>query len=461
MTEFTTAAPRSPRVPRPEVVHGSDWRFPLPRVATLDNGLEVWAYHLPGQHVAAMDLSQPIALDVESAAVEGVANLALRVSDEGTVAHPQGRISELLENVGAAYDGRITHAATVSSLDVPMTRFAAALPLFAEIIATPAISSDDVERHQSLRIAELEQAMVSGSQSANLAVRALRWAQGSRASRPVGGTRASVSTITAEDVRRFHTEHWGPEGSVLVVAGDFAQDPFDQLNQTLGNWRPTTAPRIPSSQDKFAEVPASRSVTLVHRPQSVQIDLRIAGLGVDRHDPDWAPLQVASVAVGGSFLSRLNKVIREELGYTYGINLSAQPQKSGGTWTVSANIRTDVAVPAIDETLRLLDLSTAPLTEAEVADAVNQIVGVAPLHYDTAEAVVGQASALAAAGVPPDQVNLHHDALRRVTPDTATAAHQRLVGNGHAHLVVVGDAEQLTGPLEAAGYQVTAFELDI
>lgn len=460
MTDITTAA-RSPRVARPAVVHGSDWRFPLPHVTTLDNGLEVWAYHLPGQHVAAMDLVQPIALDAENATIEGVANLALRVSDEGTVAHPDGRISELLENVGAAYDGRITHATTVSSLDVPMTRFAAALPLFAEIIATPVISTDDVARHQSLRVAEIEQALVNGSQSATMAVRALRWAAGSRASRLVGGTRETVSAITAEDVRQFHAEHWGPEGSILVVAGDFTHDPIKHLNQTLGTWQATTSPRQASSQDQFAEQPSTRTVTLLHRPQSVQIDLRIAGIGVDRRDPDWAPLQVASVAVGGSFLSRLNKVIREELGYTYGINLSAQPQKVGGTWTVSANIRTDVAVPAIDETLRLLDLSTTPLEDAEVADAVNQIVGVAPLHYDTAEAIVGQASALAAAGVTPDQVNLHHDALRRVTAETATAAHQRLVGNGHGHVVVVGDADQLTGPLEAAGYTVRTLELDV
>ena len=460
MTEFTSAV-RSPRVARPDVVHGADWRFPLPRVETLDNGMQVWVYHLPGQHVAAMDLVQPIALDTEGPDVEGVANLALRVSDEGTAAHPDGRISELLENVGAAYDGRITHATTVSSLDVPMTRFASALPLFAEIVSTPAISTEDVARHQSLRVAELEQALVNGAQSANLAVRALRWATGSRASRPVGGTRETVSAITAEDVRQFHSQHWGPADSVLVVAGDFASDPIDLLNQTLGAWQTSTQPRVTSSQDQFAEQPSTRVVTLLHRPGAVQIDLRVAGRGVDRHDPDWAPLQVASVAVGGSFLSRLNKVIREELGYTYGINLTAQPQRVGGTWTVSANIRTDVAVPALDQTLRLLDLTTAPLDEAEVADAVNQIVGVAPLHYDTAEAIVGQASALAAAGVGPDQVNLHHDALRRVTAQGATAAHQRLIGNGRGHVVVVGDAEQLTGPLEAAGYQVRMLELDV
>lgn len=456
MTQHSAA----PRIPRPEVVHGSDWRFPLPRVETLDNGLQVWAFDLPGQHVAAMDLVQPIALDVEDRDKEGVANLALRASDEGTQRHPDGRISELLENVGAAYNGRVSHGHTTSSLDFPMTRFEAALPLFAEITATPAYDPRDVARHQALRVAELEQALVNGGQSATMAVRQLRWAAGTRSSRMVGGTRRSVSAITAEDVAAFHAAHWGPEGSVVVLAGDFGIDVFSVLNRTLGAWRGTTRPRVQSSLDQFAPLPSTRTIKLVDRPGAVQIDLRIAGIGVDRHDPDWPALQVASVAVGGSFLSRLNRVIREELGYTYGIQLSAHPQRRGGTWTVSANIRNEVAAAAIDETLRLLDLSARPLEPEEIEDAVNQVVGVAPLHYDTAEAIVGQASALAAAGVDADQVNRHHENLRRVTPESATAAHQRLIGSGRGHVVVVGDAERLTGPLEAAGYMVESLELD-
>ncbi|MGA4507246.1 M16 family metallopeptidase [Propionibacteriaceae bacterium G1746] len=451
----------TPRTPRPGVTHGHDWRFPLPEVVTLSNGLTVWLFNLPGQHVAALDLMMPIALDAEPRALEGLAGLTLHTSDEGTVPHPDGRISELLENVGAAYDGRTANTHTFATLDVPTTRFAEALPLFAEILAQPELSDESVERHKALRVAEIEQALVSGAHTANMATRALRWQAGTRASRMLGGSRETVAALTPDDVRGWHAGHWGPDASTVVVAGDFVgQDPLALLEATLGQWQVATAPRVASSEDQFAELPSTRVVRLVDRPGAVQIDLRIAGVGVDRHDPDWAALQVASVAVGGSFLSRLNKVLREELGYTYGIHLAATPQASGGVWAVSANVRNDVAVDALDQTLKLLDLSANPLTQAEVDDAINQVVGLAPLRYDTAEAIVGQATTLATAGVDADQVNRHHAALRQVSAEQATAAHQRIIGAERGHVVVVGDAAQLAGPLQQAGYDVQPFELD-
>ena len=449
----------APRLPRPEVTHRSDWRFPLPTVTTLANGLEVWVFHLPGQHVVAMDLLQPINLDQEPAALEGVATLTLRASDEGTHDHPQGRITELLENAGAAYGGRVTHSVTASTLDVPVTRFGTALPLFAEIIQHPALAAEDVERHRGLRLAEIDQTLASGAGTAGWALRRVLWQQGSRSSRPSAGLRDTVSAISAGDVADFHRQHWGPQGSTLIVAGDFPADPMPSIEAAFGQWRHGAADRV-QPQVLFTDTPPSgRRVHLVHRPDAVQIDLRLAGVAVDRTDPRWAPLQVATVAVGGSFLSRLNKVIREERGYTYGIHLSASPLRHLGTWTVNASIRTEVAAAALDETLRLLDVADQPLTEAETADALTQLVGIAPLRYDTAEAVVGQASVLAAAGMDADQVNRHHAALAQVTPESATQAYTSLVGPDRGHIIIVGNADELTAPLTSAGYEISHLDM--
>lgn len=450
---------RDPRTPRPGTSLSSDWRFPTPTVRTLDNGLEVWVFDLPGQHVVAADLMQPIALDVEPRQLEGVGTLALRASDEGTRNHPAGEISELLEDGGAVYSGRAGHSFTASNLDVPLTRLDEALSLFAEIILEPAYAAEDISRHQALRVAELEQAMASGSGAAALALRKLRWSSVSRSSRPAGGAIETVQAITPADVQRFHAEQWGPQGSVLVLGGAFTADPMPLVERAFGAWQPTAAERVRASEDDFAPAAGAGTVHVVDRPDAVQIDLRLGGVAVDRRDPHWADLQVASVAIGGSFLSRLNRVIREELGYTYGIHLSASPQRHAGTWTISANIRTEVAADAIAKTLELLDVTRRPLTEAEVADAANQLIGISPLRNDTAEAIVGQASLLASAGFDAEQVNRHQQRLRQVTAESATAAAAAVLDATAAHLVVVGSAEQLEAPLRAAGFEVVPAEL--
>ena len=63
-------------------------------------------------------------------------------------------------------------------------------------------------------------------------------------------------------------------------------------------------------------------------------------------------------------------------------------------------------------------------------------------------------AALAEAGLDSDFVNTHATALRRVTPDEATEAIERLLPLDDLSLVVVGDAEALAEPLRSAGFRV-------
>ena len=63
----------SPQAPRPQVDPTSDWRFPLPRVTRLDNGMSIWAYDLPGQYVITAEIALDVALTDEPVGGEGVA----------------------------------------------------------------------------------------------------------------------------------------------------------------------------------------------------------------------------------------------------------------------------------------------------------------------------------------------------------------------------------------------------
>ena len=60
--------------------------------------------------------------------------------------------------------------------------------------------------------------------------------------------------------------------------------------------------------------------------------------------------------MGGAFLSRLNKVLREERGYTYGVRMDFSPHRSGGSYAVQGSFRTEVVVDAVATTRELLDV---------------------------------------------------------------------------------------------------------
>ncbi|CAI9410656.1 M16 family metallopeptidase [Aestuariimicrobium sp. T2.26MG-19.2B] len=455
ITEPTTA-----RHLRPSVIAANPWLFPIPEIARLANGLEVWAYNLPGQHVIALDLTLDIDLSVEPRQLEGIATMALRTSDEGSHDHPGPRLAEALESAGAAYDGAINHHFTGCSLDAPTTRIQTALDLFREILTTPEHNPADLSRHVSLRLAEIEQERVSGPATANRSTRQLMWGRDQRRGRPSGGTAETLHRITRDDLAAFHASTWRPDVARVVIAGDHP-DLIGLVTEALGDWVRPTTPAVTTAEVPTALPPAGAGVVhLVDRPEAVQVDLRIGGVGLSRRDRDLPALQLAGVAVGGSFLSRLNERLREDLGYTYGIGFSHRPSSSSSRWQVSTSVRTEVAADALAETIPLLDLGSHPLTDREVDDARAQLVTIAPLRYETASAIVGQAAAIATDGLDVDWINRYFARMSATDPDEATAVFSRVVTPQSQQTVMVGPADALRPALKARGFTVLPHRAD-
>jgi zinc protease len=435
-------------LPQPKLAPPGVWRFPTPTRVRLGNGVETVVFFLPGQHVVSANLVLDVPLNAEDRANEGMATICARVLDEGTRQHDGEEFAELLETEGAGFGVELSLAGIQAMLDVPASHLERALRLFAEAVREPTLAERDVNRHVQLRLAEIEQAQANSAQSANMAFRAAVYDESSRASRMNGGEPETVANVDREVVAAFHAGHFGPAGTTLILAGDFPSDPVTLAEECFGDWH------NPAQQAVAAQLPApaARRLLLVDRPGAVQADIRYGGFGIDRLDPRWSDITVAGYAMGGAFLSRLNAVLREDKGYTYGVRMNFTPLHSGGSFAVQGSFRTEVVADALSITRELIDVSARPFTRQEVDEAVAYLTGVSPLRYATADGVADQAATQVLAGLPEDYVDRSLALLRSVTPDSATAAYQSLVQPDELTLVVVGDAERIAEPLRSAGY---------
>ncbi len=388
-------------LPQPPVGPPGSWSFPTARRSRLSNGIDLLVFPLPGQQVIATHLVLDLPLNAEERTREGVATICARVLDEGTLVHNGEEFPELLETEGAGFGVEVSLAGLQTVLDVPTSHLDRALELFAEAVTQPALADGDTERHVQLRLAEIEQAQANPAQAATLAFRETVFNPDSRASRMNGGNPGTVAGLTPDDVRAFHRERFGPAGATVIMAGDFTSDPQALAEKYFGSWH------NPGQQAAPYVVPTAgpRRVIVIDRPGAVQADVRFGGFGIDRLDPRWSAVSVASYAVGGAFLSRLNAVLREDKGYTYGVRMSFGPLRGAGSFAVQGSFRTDVVVDALSLTRDLIDLEGAPITGAEVADAVNYFTGVSPLRYATADGVADQAATQVLAGLPDDYID--------------------------------------------------------
>ncbi len=447
---MTTVIPDRPSIDPPR-----DWLFPAPERHQLDNGLAVAIYRMPGQHVISAHLVIELPLAAEPRDIEGVATICARTLDEGTERHGGEEFAEQLETLGAGFGIDVSLAGLQAVLDVPASRLRPALDLFAEAAIQPAFAAADVQRHVTLRLAEIDQVYANPAQSASVAFRSGVFAAESRASRMNSGQPETVAAVTQDQVRAFHRDHFRPDRATVILAGDFADDPLPMVQSAFGAW---TAGDHRDRLEHVTPTPAAPRAVIINHPGAVQADLRLGGFGIDRRDRRWADVSIAGYAVGGAFLSRLNAVLREERGYTYGVNLSFGPLRAGGSYAVQGAFRTEVAAEALAEARSLLDIAMKPITADEVRDAVAYYTGVAPLRFATADGVADQAASQVLAGLDDDHLNQNLAALRRVTPESASSGYQAVVDLDRLSLAVAGDADTLAEPIRALGYDLTVLD---
>jgi zinc protease len=161
---------------------------------------------------------------------------------------------------------------------------------------------------------------------------------------------------------------------------------------------------------------------------------------------------VMSAILGGLFNSRLNMNLREEKGYTYGAGAGFDMRRGAGPFSARAAVNTEVTVPAVQEFLvELARMRDEQVTEAELRAARDFLVGVFPLRFETAGAVVAALAGLVIHELGVEELIGYRSSIEAVTiADVAAAARAHLLLD-EAAIVVVGDADAFGGALEEAG----------
>jgi predicted Zn-dependent peptidase len=182
----------------------------------------------------------------------------------------------------------------------------------------------------------------------------------------------------------------------------------------------------------------------------------LARTGPDRHDPDWAELVIGTYCLGGALTSRLGLVLREEKGYTYGIHaypnvLRSNAEGTGGALLgIQCSVETKVTGDALADIFTVLrELTTRPLNDAERDAAVQYLVGVAPMRYETAAAVADTFADQWEQGLPEDYQARQYERLARVVTERASDAVVRAFPPERLVVVLVGDAAKITDSVRA------------
>jgi zinc protease len=392
----------------------------------------------------------------EDGARAGLAALTADLLVEGAGRRDALRLPEELERLGAELDvGLRTDAATVG-LDTLRDTLEPSLGLLADVIIRPRLTARDFQRVRGDRLAALALRPDQPREVAAVAFDRLVYGTHPYAA-PGSGYAATVKAIGLGDVKAFWSRRYRASDATILVVGDVDRATIEpMLSRAFAAWKrgaPLPAPATPSVT---ARPPVLALIDRPGAPQSVVMIGRLAGAA---GDTTYFPAAVANAATGGSFMSRLNGRLREELGYTYGIRSQFWRGRWAGSWSIATSFDTASTVAGIREALAIVEaVRGSELPAAELDKAIQMLTRSAPQEMETNAGIAAAFEGLVVDGLPLDWHQSWAAGIRAVT----ASALQTVVRDAWSGLsiVVVGDRTKLDEGLRGLGVPVVRVDTD-
>jgi predicted Zn-dependent peptidase len=158
------------------------------------------------------------------------------------------------------------------------------------------------------------------------------------------GDESGLRATTIDDIRTFHSQHYGPQGSILAVAGNFDwQRLCDHVEQLFGDWPASDVP-VPSGTNGR---PSENHIPF----QSNQSHVGIAYPTIPYKHPDYFQAWAAVGVLSSGSSSRLFTEVRERRGLCYTVHASLHTQRDRASVLCYAGTTAERAQETLDVTV--------------------------------------------------------------------------------------------------------------
>ena len=453
-------------IPAREPSGGPDWaRMPDPSAPssfrapkfvkkTLANGMEVRIAPWKTLPVVSARLVIPAGTGDDPKGKSGLASLTATMLEKGTKDKTATELAEALDTLGVSLGFSIDADTTVLNLSSLARNLDPALELVGEVLTAPRLDPKDFDREQQLQLAALQRGPDSVGWIARRAFRVLLNGEDHPYGNPPDGYTETVNSLSLDDVKGFARDHIGPKGAILIVSGDVEPEDFlAKLETAMKGWEPQAVAPTPRTTPETKIEPGV--VYLVDKPGAVQSLIQVGRLWLDRGHPGYFATMLGNRVLGADFLSRLNQNLRETNGFTYGAGSSFGFRKTGSTWTVATQVRSDATAPALREILAELDnliTGAKPFTADETGTALDAEVRSFPESFESPRTIAAVLEEMARYDLPDDYLETFLERLQGTNRDAIDEAMAKVVAQGDRVILIVGDRKAIEPELKKLGY---------
>jgi zinc protease len=433
----------------------TDFKLPVPDVEKLPNGMRIIWFTNDRLPVVDFEMLLRSGSRDDLAGKSGTAELLAASIDRGAGGLTTQQIAEKVESLGASRGA----TADDDSFQVNFHGLApdadALIDLMAKIVRQPDFPAGEIKREQSRMLDGWSRLADYGDSLVDLAFRR-SLTQGTIYSRGAVLSSKELAGLKRDDLVQYWKKHFTPQNATLMIVGKVDRKAFhDRVVSLFGDWKGPAPQHEKKVYRTAGFIPRANEVLLLDRPNLNQAQVRIGFRAPLVKDPRHYPLTVANALLGEYFHSRLNTLIRDQLGLTYGIGSAFTYSRDLALFSISAATRNEAVGELIQKTLGVLrGLKTQPVPGDEVSTAKDYLVGGFPLSTATLEGVAGRWLLNDLYDLGPNRLNEFVPRITAVTPQEVNSSVASSFDLSHMVMAVAGDASAIEPVLKKAGYKV-------
>lgn len=350
---------------------------------TFANGLTVLVYENFNASSVVVNGSLHAGSVYEPLELVGLASMTANGLTRGTTTRDFDAFHSTLEDIGAdlsfgASKFRVTFDGRALAEDLPVL-----LDVLADALHNPTFPAAEVDEERTMRLTELNYAQQNTRFMASRIFREALYPVQHPYHHFTYGALETLPKITPEAMRRFHAQHYGPRGMLLVIVGAVkAEDALNIAAQKFADWDNPQQGAIPQLPPITAPDDIKQVTRLI--PGKTQTDIVLGTLGPARKSQDYLAASLANSILGEfGMMGRIGDVIRERLGLAYYAYSRLEAGHGPGTWQVVIGVAPEDIATALDnareQIRRFVDEG---ISADELADNQSYFTGRLPLQLE-------------------------------------------------------------------------------
>jgi len=402
---------------------------------TLKNGLRIILVPQPQNLAATVLILVQAGSEYEAKVQNGVSHFLEHMMFKGTTDRPEpGMIAHELTALGAQFNAFTGAEYTGYYAKAQAEKLPKILELVSDMYLNPLFDEAEIEKERGVIIQEINM------YEDDLPARAQRdfnnLVYGDQpAGWDIGGEKAIINALARADFMAYRDKRYVMQGTVVVVAGKFAEAATVAQIKKYFNALPR---RKAPAKTKTIERQSAPKIKL-HFKESDQAHLVLGFRAFDMFDPRRYALRVLADLLGGGMSSRLFTRIREKMGAAYYIGAGTDLSLDHGLFSASAGVDRTKIEPVIsailDECAQLRDVA---IPENELQKTKDHMIGGLVLGLETSDDLAsfyGSQEVLTGEVTPPAVLT---ERIRKVTARDVQAVAKAIFKDKGLNLAIVG-----------------------